>query len=141
MTAKSDNSGFIQGTNIPKPLLFEVTNYAEIAGMTTELAEQFYWHYESVGWVFPNGSVMMNWRAGMRKWAVQNRIFDKQKKERDEARAKAQVPPKTGDVLIDGQWWNDYSWYQKQVLESPKAARNIINIKHNGKAYFRLPNQ
>ena len=127
MTAPAPQGYFLPGTSIPRPLLFEVQNYGEALGIDRERSEQFFWHYEATDWMLPNGGLIRNWQAKLRQWSIQNRIYDRRQKERDEARAKLQAersqPPKTGDYLIDGQWWNDYRWYLQQMQENATKAK------------------
>lgn len=123
-------SGYLAGTNILRPVFHEIVKYGEMFGYSADLCEQFYWHYEAVDWTLPNGSLIRNWRAKLRQWALQNRVYDKQAKERDEkaAKAKAKEPE-----------WHDYRWYQEQVQADPKKARSIVHEKVNGVVRFRWP--
>lgn len=123
-------SGYLAGTNILRPVLHEIVNYGEMFEISKEQCEQFYWHYESVDWTLPNGSLIRNWKAKLQQWKLQNKIYDKQAKERDEklAKSKAKEPE-----------WHDYRWYQEQVQADPKKARSIVREKVNGVVRFRWP--
>lgn len=140
MNTNNDRSGYIAGTDILKPILTDVLLYAELSGISKELAEQFYWHYEATGWTLPNGGVVRYWQAKLHQWKVSSRVFDTKEKQRDEARTKAQGASKqTGEYYIEGHWWNGYDWYLRQVQENRAKSGQIINIRHEGKAYFRYP--
>jgi len=123
-------SGYLAGTSILRPVLHEIVNYGAMFEISAEQCEHFYWHYEAVDWTLPNGGLIRNWKAKLQQWKLQNRIYDKQAKERDEkaALAKRKEPE-----------WHDYRWYQEQVLENPKKARGIVSEKVGGVVRFRWP--
>lgn len=60
-------------TNNGHPALKDVLAAASISGMKESDAEDFWNHFESVGWIDKNGHAIVNWRAKMATWKTKSR--------------------------------------------------------------------
>lgn len=66
ITNKQDNTGFDQ---FEPPTLTQVNNYITGAGITAFTGEQFFNHYQSIGWMRGNHK-MTDWQAAIDSWAA-----------------------------------------------------------------------
>ena len=57
-----------------QPSLEEVKQYASMNGIPEQLAEKFFYHYESEGWETRHGKVM-RWQPRLQKWKVEQHKY------------------------------------------------------------------
>ncbi|MCH7409974.1 hypothetical protein MM239_11265 [Belliella sp. DSM 111904] len=65
MNATNVNTGY--GGKVP-PLFDHVREYFSLKGMSTDEAEIFYYHYESMDWESENGTPFSNWKTLADDW-------------------------------------------------------------------------
>lgn len=62
-----------QKVRFAPPRLEDVAAYVKAKGYTSFTPEQFFYYYETNGWVVARGRPMKDWRSAVNYWAARNR--------------------------------------------------------------------
>ena len=72
-SANGDDAPIQQSNSIEWPDLKTVLARADMIGCKPEWAEKFFDHYDSQGWMKPNGLKISNWQTQLKIWTEKNR--------------------------------------------------------------------
>ena len=85
---EDDNEDERELSNITLPTLTNIITYGSSLGASKEYCENFYNHYESIGWINGNGLPIKNWKLVLNNWY---------KKDLESGKIKQQVPSRRLD--------------------------------------------
>ena len=77
----------------PSPSLEEVQTHAAATGIHPEIAEAFFWYYESRGWIGANGNPIRSWQAALRLWRARESQYANRQTTQHETAHHAQQSP------------------------------------------------
>lgn len=77
----------------PSPSLEEVQTHAAATGIHPEIAEAFFWYYESRGWIGANGNPIRSWQAALRLWRARESQYATRQTTQHETAHHAQQSP------------------------------------------------
>lgn len=74
-SSSSSPSGVQANTHQPGayPSISEVKTYGEMRGVTSEVCDRFWNHFEASGWIDKNGHPIKNWQAKLTTWNTDDR--------------------------------------------------------------------